>query len=82
MKEDTKRNGGASTLSKYVATLYFPYTFGQMTNGPKKRRRMQRISFVFSVYLATDGLGSVQFILHKHGPISPMDAATQSTCVR
>jgi hypothetical protein len=49
-----------TSLSFFV----FSYTFGQMTNAPKKRRwmegrRMLRSFFVFSSYLATNGLGSV-----------------------
>jgi hypothetical protein len=44
-----------------------------MTNGPKKRqrkegRRMLRISFVFSWYLATNGLGSAHLVGHWYVP--------------
>jgi hypothetical protein len=61
-----RKNRGLSTLLKYIPTAHFLLPLVKLlplTNGPKKRPRMEgqrilHIFFVFSSTLATDGLGS------------------------
>jgi hypothetical protein len=50
VEEDTKRNGGPSTLSKYVATLYFLIPLSKRLMDPKKDEGWKDATYVFPLY--------------------------------
>jgi hypothetical protein len=58
-----KRNGHPFTLSKYVATLYFLLTLAKRLTDPKTDEGWTyEECYVFSPYLATNGLDSGNFV--------------------